>query len=81
MALLLVKKCFVFFNIKKNQNCKNIGTTLRVKIYLWLQSPEERFGKKLQDAFDAFNIFKNKYKNVLASRELINFIAEVILCQ
>ena len=79
MALFLVKKYFVFFNIKKNQNFKNIGTTLRVKIYLWLQPPAERFGKKLQDAFDAFKIFKNKYKNVLASRELINFIAEVIL--
>ena len=38
----------------------------------------EHFGRRLQDAFDVMNIFKNSNENVLAPRELTNFIYNVI---
>ena len=38
----------------------------------------EHFGRRLQDAFDVLNIFKSRCEDVLASRELINIISDVI---
>ena len=39
---------------------------------------QEHFGRRLQDAFDVLNIFKNSCEDVLVLRDLISFISDMI---
>ena len=39
---------------------------------------QQHFGRRLQDAFDVLNIFKNSCGDVLVLRELISFISDMI---